>query len=191
MVKKCFNGDVVFDRARQLAFETFLNRDRGDTGKVTMAEMMAAYTDTVLRKGGSVKLQESEFDEFVAKIVLLFTHLIDKDLFIEVFRSYLAKRLLNDKSQSSDNEKIMISHIKMSCGLQFTKKLEGMLTDLALANEESKKFVTYCETTNQAVLSTDFKVTILTTSYWPSYKTYELTIPKELESCVKAFNVYY
>jgi len=41
----------------------------------------------------------------------------------------------------------MISHIKMSCGPQFTKKLEGMLTDLNLANDESKKFVTFCETT--------------------------------------------
>lgn len=72
--------------------------------------------------------------------MLLFTHLIDKDLFIEVYRSYLAKRLLNDKSASKDLEKTMISHIKMSCGPQFTKKLEGMLTDLSLAEEESKKF---------------------------------------------------
>ncbi len=37
----------------------------------------------------------------------------------------------------------------------------------------------------------EFKVTILTTSYWPSYKTYELTIPRQLEACVKAFNTYY
>jgi Cullin family len=48
--------------------------------------------------------------------VHLFTHLIDKDLFIEVFRSYLAKRLLNEKSQNMDHEKAMISHIKISCG---------------------------------------------------------------------------
>lgn len=43
-------------------------------------------------------------------------HLVDKDLFIEVFKSYLAKRLLNEKSVSIDAEKSMISHIKMSCG---------------------------------------------------------------------------
>lgn len=28
MVKKCFQGDVLFERSRQIAFETFLNRDR-------------------------------------------------------------------------------------------------------------------------------------------------------------------
>jgi cullin 1 len=80
-----------------------------------MAEMLAAYTDTILRKGGT-KIPEDQFDEYIKSIVHLFTHLIDKDLFIEVYRSYLAKRLLNDKSLSEDNEKIMISHIKMSCG---------------------------------------------------------------------------
>jgi hypothetical protein len=116
MVKQCFNSDVVFERARQVAFETFLNRDRGETGRVTMAEMLATYTDTVLRKGGGFKIQEDKFDEFIEKIVHLFTHLIDKDLFVEVFRSYLAKRLLNEKSLSHDNERTMISHIKMSCG---------------------------------------------------------------------------
>ena len=116
MVKQCFSADVVFERARQVAFETFLNRDRGETGKVTMAEMLATYTDTVLRKGGGFKIQEDKFDEFIEKIVLLFTHLIDKDLFVEVFRSFLAKRLLNEKSLSHDNERTMISHIKMSCG---------------------------------------------------------------------------
>ena len=73
-----------------------MNRDR-DIGKVTMSELIATHTDNVLRKGG-VKLPEEQYEEYLAKIVHLFTHLIDKDLFIEVFRSYLAKRLLNDKS---------------------------------------------------------------------------------------------
>lgn len=56
MVKKCFNNDVVFERSRQVAFETFLNRDRIETGRISMAEMLAAYTDTVLRKGGGIKI---------------------------------------------------------------------------------------------------------------------------------------
>ena len=56
MVKQCFNSDVVFERARQVAFETFLNRDRGETGRVSMAEMLATYTDTVLRKSGGLKI---------------------------------------------------------------------------------------------------------------------------------------
>ena len=90
------------------------------------------------------------------KIVHLFTHLIDKDLFIEVFRSFLAKRLLNEKSENKELEKTIISHIKMSCGPQFTKKLEGMLMDLNLAEEESKKFINYCEENKLEKGSIDF-----------------------------------
>lgn len=37
----------------------------------------------------------------------------------------------------------------------------------------------------------DFNVTILTTSYWPTYKSFEITLPRELESCVKQFGAYY
>ena len=114
MVKQCFNSDVYFERQRFTAFEQFLNRDR-DSGRVTMAEMLATYTDNILRKNG-IKLPEDQQEDYLAKIVHLFTHLIDKDLFIEVFRSYLAKRLLNDKTASKDLEKTMISHIKMACG---------------------------------------------------------------------------
>ena len=56
MVKKCFQNDAIFERSRQTAFEQFLNRDR-DSGRVTMSEMLAAYSDNILRKGG-VKLPE-------------------------------------------------------------------------------------------------------------------------------------
>lgn len=73
-----------------------MNKDR-ETRKVTMSECIAIYTDSILRRGG-MKIEESKQEEYLEKIVKLFTHLIDKDLFIEVFRSYLAKRLLNEKS---------------------------------------------------------------------------------------------
>ena len=108
-----------------------------------MSEVLAVYTDIILRKGG-MKIEESKQEEYLEKVVKLFTHLIDKDIFIEVYRSYLAKRLLIEKSQSIELEKSMISFIKMSCGPQFTKKLEGMITDLMLAADEQKKFDVFC-----------------------------------------------
>jgi hypothetical protein len=57
MVKKCFSNDAMFERSRQVAFEQFLNRDRGETNKISMAEILATYSDNILRKGG-VKLPE-------------------------------------------------------------------------------------------------------------------------------------
>ena len=146
MVKKCFTNNAYFERSRHSAFETFMNKDRESTNKVTMSELLAVYSDTILRKGGMKVAEAGKQEEYLEKIVQLFTHLVDKDLFIEVFRSYLAKRLLNEKSQSIELERTIISYVKMACGPQFTKKLEGMLTDLSLAQEESKRFEAFKET---------------------------------------------
>lgn len=96
MVKTCFSQNPYFERARQTSFEFFLNKERNQ-GKISLSEMLAIYTDSILRRGG-MKIEEAKHEEYLEKIVKLFTHLIDKDLFIEVYRSYLAKRLLNEKS---------------------------------------------------------------------------------------------
>ncbi|EWM26521.1 cullin protein 1 [Nannochloropsis gaditana] len=61
-------------------------------------------------------------------VVNLFTYLTDKDLFAEIYRNQLAKRLLNARSSSDDWEKLMIGKLKHRCGAQFTGKAEGVLT---------------------------------------------------------------
>jgi Cullin family len=66
----------------------------------------------------------------------------------------------------------MISLIKMSCGPAFTKKLEGMLNDLSLAHEETKAYEKFKVQHTMEEEKLDFNVTTLTTSYWPTYKTF-------------------
>jgi Cullin family len=104
LVKTYFQSHSSLERARQGAFESFLNRDpETQKDKMSMAEIIAVYTDIILRKGGMKALSEvGKEDEHMKLIVSLFTHLVDKDLFIEVYRSYMGKRLLNEKSQSID-----------------------------------------------------------------------------------------
>jgi cullin 1 len=31
----------------------------------------------------------------------------------------------------------------------------------------------------------------LTTSYWPSFKSYELSVPREIKSCIDNFSEFY
>lgn len=88
----------------------------------------------------------------------------------------------------------MISFIKMSCGPQFTKKLEGMLTDLTLASEEAKKYEEHTHNLASgadAISNIDFQVKILTTSYWPTYNMQELIIPRDLDPSMRSFQHYY
>ena len=73
-----------------MAFQEFLNMD---IGKFSMAELLANYTDKVLRKGG-MKVDQDSFTEFLDNLIWLFTFLIDKDLYLMVFKNQLARRLL-------------------------------------------------------------------------------------------------
>ena len=78
-------------------------------------------------------------------MVSLFTFLIDKDLYLEVYRNQLARRLLADKCEDMEIEKQMITNLKINCGLSQIKRLEGMLADLQTAKNEIKAY----EETNQ------------------------------------------
>lgn len=59
MVRTCFKGNAYFERQRQAAFESFLSKEGAlEKDKVSMSEILAIYTDIILRKGGMKNLQE-------------------------------------------------------------------------------------------------------------------------------------
>ena len=81
----------------------------------------------------------------------------------------MARRLLSDKSEDPDHEKQFISNLKITCGYQQTKKLEGMISDLALAKEEMNIYAQK-EQEGANGQQMDFSIQCLTTSNWPTYK---------------------
>ena len=57
-----------------------------------------------------------------------------------MYRNHLARRLLQDKSEDLEAEKVMITNLKINCGLAQIKQLEGMIGDLQSAKNEIKAF---------------------------------------------------
>jgi len=162
---------TMFERAQSNAFEEFMSKT---VKNLSFAEILGTYTDKILRKGGYKAAGVSSLDqleECIEKIVVLFTHLSDKDVFIDVLRNLLAKRLLNDKCESFDTEKLVLTHIKLACGVSMTNKCEGMLNDLHNAENEMKKFSDHIADKD---LGLEFKVSVLTSAFWPTYKKYEV-----------------
>ena len=53
----------------------------------------------------------------------------EKDVFIEIHRTLLSKRLLSDDYNSLENEKIFIGKLKIACGVTYTSNVEVMLSD--------------------------------------------------------------
>lgn len=182
LVADCLSDHTIFQRCLKNAFEKFMNRQ---VGKNLIAGLLASYCDRALKRSAE-RLSEEQLEELLTKCVQLFEHVTDKDYFSNIYKSKLAKRLLNDDTASDDAERGMIAKLKMLCGAQFTSKMEGMINDLRTAAEVQRKF----EQTSPS-LPIEFSVQVLAVSYWPTYPTHNVPLPVSLTSCITTFNRFY
>ncbi|KAH7292948.1 hypothetical protein KP509_28G004800 [Ceratopteris richardii] len=187
-VSECFVHNSLFHKALKEAFEVFCNK--GVAGN-SNAELLATFCDNLLKKGGSEKLSDEAIEDTLEKVVKLLAYISDKDLFAEFYRKRLARRLLFDKSANDDHERSILTKLKQQCGGQFTSKMEGMVTDLTLARENQSAFVNYLAENPQSHPGIDLTVTVLTTGFWPSYKSSDLALPAEMVKCVETFKEFY
>ena len=74
-------------------------------------------------------------------------------------------------------------HFRVTAG-DMTKKEKMVLflqvTDLTLAKDNQVGFEEYLRNNPQANPGIDLTVTVLTTGFWPSYKTFDLNLPPEM-----------
>jgi len=190
IVQECFSQDSLFQKSLKEAFEVFVNRD---IGKYSFAALMSSFCDRILKKSGE-RLSDDQVELLLTKMVELFSFLSDKDLFAEIYRNQLSKRLLYETSASEDAEKSMIAKLKMKCGAQFTSKLEGMITDLSLASDLQKDFREHCDQLSEgktALGGIDFNVTVLTTGFWPSYQVQDANLCPEMQKAIQVFHNFY
>ncbi|WIA23650.1 hypothetical protein OEZ85_000353 [Tetradesmus obliquus] len=186
-VSTCFANSSLFHKALKEAFEGFCNKAVAGS---TSAELMANFCDNLPKKGGSEKLSDEAIEETLEKVVKLLAYISDKDLFAEFYRKRLARRLLQDKSASDDHERSILTRLKQQCGAQFTSKMEGMVTDLQLAREKQQNFDEWKQRKNKQ-LPIDLSVTVLTTGFWPTYKSMDLALPGEMVEGIEAFKEFY
>lgn len=186
-----FQGNTLFERALKEAFETFVNEK---VEEKTTAEMISTFCDRVLKKNSS---SDNEMESLLEKTVQLFSYLSEKDLFSEIYRNQLAKRLLNNKSSSDDAERSMITKLKARCGAQFTSKMEGMVKDLLTGETLAKDFSKHLkdregsEEGSLTVNGVQFTVDVLTTGFWPTYNKMELNYPQVMTLCMDEYKKFY
>jgi len=190
VVSDQFGGNALFQKALKEAFVEFVNRD---VGKFSNAELMSSFCDRILKSGGE-KLSDEDVEAYLEKLVHLFSYLTDKDLFAEIYRNQLAKRLLAQRSASDDAERLMIGKLKLRCGSQFTGKMEGMLNDLAIGADHQADFEAHLgdeKCLAQLGGKMEFSVQVLTTGYWPTFAAIDAHLPHEIVACARVFKEYY
>ncbi|RZC51942.1 hypothetical protein C5167_020362 [Papaver somniferum] len=187
-VTTCFAGHTLFHKALKEAFEVFCNKVIAGSSS---AELLSNFSDNILKKGGSEKLDDDVIEDTLDKVVKVLAYISDKDLFAEFYRKKLARRLLFGTSANDDHERSILSKLKQQCGGQFTSKMEGMVTDLQLAKDNQSEFEEFQKSNAHAHPGIDLTVTVLTTGFWPSYKSLDLNLPSEMVKCVEVFKEFY
>jgi len=166
-VKSLFGRNIAFQKAMKNAFQVVVNTNA--TKKYTNVELLVAYCDTVLKgKENSEKLDEQRMEERLDGALNLFRFIVNKDLFAELYRGSLAKRLLTNKSTSMEMEKAMITKMKQAQGTTYTRNIEGMVRDHQMIADGVKEFDAYLQKAGGLGIRAKPVVQVLTRGYWPS-----------------------
>ncbi|KAL6784868.1 CUL2 [Auxenochlorella protothecoides x Auxenochlorella symbiontica] len=183
-----FGSASLFHKALKEAFETFCNKQ---IGRATVAEAMASFCDSLLRKGStSEKLTDDEVESLLDRVVKLLAYVSDKDLFAEFYRTKLSKRLLGTHMASEELEKGVLIRLKQQCGTQFTSRMEGMVHDLAHAKDKMEEFVRW-QKKRGVTLPVELNATVLTVGFWPTFKKIEPTLPEEMLMAMNQFTQFH
>jgi len=197
IVSECFSSHADFQYTMKESFEKIINlRD------AKVSELIAKYLDVKL-KSGNKSMTDQELEKVLNEALILFRYTKSKDMFEEFYKRHFAKRLLLNKSASSDAEQSMLLKLREECGFPFTQKLETMLKDISLSEDIMKSFELSSEFKNSQT-EFDLGVNVLTLAHWPTtYSTSNansksttstegnIIIPSDMAMAVDSFESFY
>ncbi|KAK4475673.1 hypothetical protein MN116_000941 [Schistosoma mekongi] len=184
LLTRALNNQTIFRNQINSDFEYFVNLNPRSP------EFLSLFIDEKLKRG-TKGMADQDVDAIFDKCIVLFRYLQEKDLFEGYYKKHLAKRLLLSKSQSDDQEKIMISKLMAECGAVYTSKLEGMFKDMAVSKTLMDEFNGVLSNGNRN-LNLDLYVRVLTTGLWPTQViTSTEALPEEADAAFKVYKSFY
>ncbi|RKU47628.1 hypothetical protein DL546_008476 [Coniochaeta pulveracea] len=190
LVKRAFNDEPEFTRSLDNACREFVNRnDVCKAGSSKSPELLAKYTDVLLRKSGT-GIEEAELENTLTQIMTVFKYIEDKDVFQKFYSRMLARRLVHSTSSSDDAETSMISKLKEACGFEYTNKLQRMFQDMQISKDLNDGFKEHTQSLDSKVL--DSQYSILGTGFWPlNPPTTTFNPPAEVAADCERFARFY
>jgi len=192
LVLSAFHNDKGFVAALDKACGKFINNNeitKISNSSSKSPELLARYCDVLLKKS-TKNVDDSELDESLSQVMVVFNYIEDKDVFQKFYGKALAKRLVQQTSASDDAEATMISKLKTACGFEYTSKLQRMYLDVGVSKDINEGFKKHLETAGQT-LDIDFYIMVCSSGSWPFQQCAPITVPLELEKSYQRFTDYY
>ncbi|KAI9711652.1 MAG: hypothetical protein M1812_007085 [Candelaria pacifica] len=195
LVNVAFAGEAEFVRSLDNACREFVNRNKVcKSGSSKSPELLAKYTDTLLKKGTKIA-EESDLENLLGQIMVVFKYIEDKDVFQKFYSRQLAKRLVYVTSTSDDAETSMISKLKEACGFEYTNKLQRMFQDMQISkdlNDSYKEWQKSVLDEDDLKKAVDPTYQVLGTGFWPlSPATTNFIPPEVLVKTYERFQKFY
>uniref|UniRef100_A0A2N9ECE5 Cullin family profile domain-containing protein n=1 Tax=Fagus sylvatica TaxID=28930 RepID=A0A2N9ECE5_FAGSY len=167
------NGAGLQEQALKVALEKSC---RTVTGR-SSAELLITFCDNIFKKGGSSE-------------VVKFSHILSTETSLQ---NSTGKSLLIGYfliwSANKDHEKRILTKLKQQ--LWCTIHIKDGANDLTSALENQTIFEEYLRNNTNVNTGIDLNVTVLTSGFWPSYKSFDLSLPLEMVRCVEVFKGFY
>lgn len=170
LVDDAFGGESEFVRSLDNACKEFVNRNKVcKTGSTRSPELLAKYTDTLLKKSGK-SAEEADLEASLTQVMTIFKYIEDKDVFQKFYSRMLAKRLVHSNSASEDAETSMIGKLKEACGFEYTNKLQRMFQDIQISTDLNTNYKTWQAEVlepDELKRAVDPQYHVLGTGFWP------------------------
>ncbi|KAF7271640.1 hypothetical protein GWI33_015490 [Rhynchophorus ferrugineus] len=184
VIATSFGENRLFSELLRTVFTKVIN-----TKGCEPAQNLAKYLDSKLR---SKYLNENALENILKKVMVIFRYIQEKDVFEAYYRKDLARRLIFGKSTSQDEERSVISKLKVECGEYFTAKMEGMFRDVNVSRDINADFKQYLSNVHPNLAHSDISVMVLTNSFWTSSTgNHQLVVPADLLRYQSIFRKYY
>ena len=167
--KKCanfllnsMNNNTKIDHIIKVNFEKIINGENAESFNESFGKLI--HEEIKLCQ----KIKNNErLIEFKDKFQCVFKFINNKDLFEEIYRKYLQKRLLRNSSMMKENEFIFYEIMKDENGFNYVKKIEKMINDIFYSQNINMDFRKKNLNNNSGENKPDFYIKILSQDSWP------------------------
>ncbi len=194
LVQTAFHNDKGFVAALDKACGKFINNNavtKKWNSSSKSPELLARFCDLLLKKN-TKSSEDTELEDTLTQVMIVFTYIEDKDVFQKFYSKWLAKRLVQQTSASDDAESTMISKLKTACGFEYTSKLQRMFLDVGVSKDLNETFKKNIDASPQALngnfsncycfnfhgliwnylyILVDFYIMVLSSGSWPFQQT--------------------
>lgn len=175
-----FNRDYSMEGTLTKSFDEFISKSS------TTTKDLNKYIDKMFHNEFK-NISQDDMEQKVQEAIGIFSHILDKDFFESLYRTSLAKRLMNTESKGAsilqDAEKEMIKYLKKDIGASYTQRLEVMLADVESSIDQMTNFK---DSALVKSIKCEFQAKVLTAGSWPRFnrdeaaKSSSQSIPPEI-----------